>query len=106
MVVPLQKVGSYVLLTRPPLITFWQAKKHSYDLHVLSIPPAFILSQDQTLREIIFHISYNTESRLCGQTNVPLLKHHIQKEYLMTSISTSIKLYLSNLNSIDIDLNV
>ena len=49
--VPLQKVGSYVLLTRPPLITFWQAKMHSYDLHVLSIPPAFILSQDQTLRE-------------------------------------------------------
>ena len=52
MVVPLQKVGSYVLLTRPPLIKFWQAKIHSYDLHVLSMPPAFILSQDQTLREI------------------------------------------------------
>jgi hypothetical protein len=56
MVVPLQEVGSYVLLTRPPLIKFWQARIHSYDLHVLSMPPAFILSQDQTLREIFcFH---------------------------------------------------
>ena len=52
MVVPLQKVGSYVLRTRPPLITMKQASLHSYDLHVLSMPPAFILSQDQTLREI------------------------------------------------------
>ena len=52
MVVPLQKVGSYVLRTRPPLITIKQASLHSYDLHVLSMPPAFILSQDQTLREI------------------------------------------------------
>ena len=54
MVIPLQKVGSYVLLTRPPLIKFQQAEIHSYDLHVLSMPPAFILSQDQTLREIFF----------------------------------------------------
>ena len=57
MVVPLQKVGSYVLRTRPPLITMKQASLHSYDLHVLSMPPAFILSQDQTLREnfFVFH---------------------------------------------------
>ena len=59
MVVPLQKVGSYVLLTRPPLIKFWQAKIHSYDLHVLSMPPAFILSQDQTLHEIHSCITYS-----------------------------------------------
>ena len=38
------KADSHVLLTRSPLkITF------PYDLHVLSIPLAFILSQDQTL---------------------------------------------------------
>ena len=57
MVIPLQKVGSYVLLTRPPLINFFlQVKKnHSFDLHVLSMPPAFILSQDQTLREYFSH---------------------------------------------------
>jgi hypothetical protein len=39
-----------VLLTRSPLSP---APKgwFSLDLHVLSVPPAFVLSQDQTLRE-------------------------------------------------------
>jgi hypothetical protein len=39
-----------VLLTRSPLSPVpkdW----FSLDLHVLSVPPAFVLSQDQTLRE-------------------------------------------------------
>ena len=34
-----------MLLTRPPL-----SPKASFDLHVLGTPPAFILSQDQTLQ--------------------------------------------------------
>ena len=34
-----------MLLTRPPL-----TPKGSFDLHVLGMPPAFVLSQDQTLR--------------------------------------------------------
>ena len=34
----------YVLLTRPPL-----GPKPPSDLHVLGAPPAFVLSQDQTL---------------------------------------------------------
>ena len=38
-------VGSHALLTRAPL-----DPKISFDLHVLSMPPAFVLSQDQTLR--------------------------------------------------------
>ena len=42
------KADSHVLLTRSPLkITF------PYDLHELSIPLAFILSQDQTLNNEI-----------------------------------------------------
>ena len=45
-VIPLLKVNSHVLLTRPPLNL---NLKISYDLHVLGIPLAFILSQDQTL---------------------------------------------------------
>jgi hypothetical protein len=36
---------AYALRTRAPL-----GPKASYDLHVLSPPPAFVLSQDQTLR--------------------------------------------------------
>ena len=39
---------AHVLLTRPPLASL--AKEiHSLDLHVLGTPPAFVLSQDQTL---------------------------------------------------------
>ena len=40
---------THVLLTRSPLIppASWRS---SFDLHVLSTPPAFVLSQDQTLR--------------------------------------------------------
>jgi hypothetical protein len=46
-----------VLLTRSPLIhpASWAS---SFDLHVLSTPPAFVLSQDQTLRK---KITTNTE---------------------------------------------
>ena len=45
---------AHVLLTRSPLIH--QASLASpFDLHVLSTPPAFILSQDQTLRKRILH---------------------------------------------------
>jgi hypothetical protein len=39
-----------VLLTRSPLSPF-PKEWFSLDLHVLSAPPAFVLSQDQTLRE-------------------------------------------------------
>ena len=41
---PVEGQISYVLLTRSPL-----SIATSFDLHVLSTPPAFILSQDQTL---------------------------------------------------------
>ena len=43
---PAQGQVTYVLLTRSPLIS----KRDSFDLHVLGTPPAFILSQDRTLR--------------------------------------------------------
>ena len=41
---------THVLLTRSPLSPF-PKEWFSLDLHVLSAPPAFVLSQDQTLRE-------------------------------------------------------
>ena len=42
---------THALLTRPPLsqISIRKLQSASFDLHVLSTPPAFILSQDQTL---------------------------------------------------------
>ena len=39
---------AHTLLTRPPL-TSGASSRRPFDLHVLSTPPAFILSQDQTL---------------------------------------------------------
>ena len=39
---------AHVLLTRSPLIP--PRRGSPFDLHVLSTPPAFVLSQDQTLR--------------------------------------------------------
>ncbi len=41
---------THVLLTRSPLIRPASGTS-SFDLHVLSTPPAFVLSQDQTLRQ-------------------------------------------------------
>src|SRR5262249_44543545 len=41
---------THVLLTRSPLSSNPKVR-FSLDLHVLSAPPAFVLSQDQTLRE-------------------------------------------------------
>ena len=44
---PAQGQVAHVLLTRPPLD--WSRSSASLDLHVLGTPPAFVLSQDQTL---------------------------------------------------------
>jgi hypothetical protein len=41
-----------VLLTRPPLTSSGASSiRDPFDLHVLGTPPAFVLSQDQTLHE-------------------------------------------------------
>ena len=43
---------AHVLLTRSPLIQ-GASSSSPFDLHVLSTPPAFVLSQDQTLRKCL-----------------------------------------------------
>ena len=43
--IPYHWEGSHALLTRLPLPI-----ARAFDLHVLGLPPAFVLSQDQTLR--------------------------------------------------------
>ena len=43
---------AHVLLTRPPL-TVAPKSYDPFDLHVLSTPPAFVLSQDQTLTNLL-----------------------------------------------------
>ena len=49
MVIPYCWVNSYALLTRAPLSTK-PKPSFTFDLHVLGLPPAFVLSQDQTLK--------------------------------------------------------
>ena len=49
MVVPHPRAGSHALLTRAPLSP-GASPGTSFDLHVLGLPPAFVLSQDQTLK--------------------------------------------------------
>ena len=48
MLFPSTRQVAHVLLARPPLMLS-PKEHHPFDLNVLSTPPAFILSQDQTL---------------------------------------------------------
>ena len=54
---------THVLLTRSPL-SAGASSDFSFDLHVLSTPPAFVLSQDQTLRKGLFGIRPKAANRL------------------------------------------
>ena len=45
---PSERQVAHVLLTRPPL-SYGASSITPFDLHVLGVPPAFVLSQDQTL---------------------------------------------------------
>ena len=58
MLSPSDRQVTHALLTRPPLsFRIFSPKesvtKFSLDLHVLGTPPAFVLSQDQTLDYIV-----------------------------------------------------
>ncbi len=44
---------TYVLLSRPPLSNP-TSRGRAFDLHALGAPPAFVLSQDQTLQNLRF----------------------------------------------------
>ena len=75
---PSERQVAHVLLTRPPLI-MRASSQSPLDLHVLGVPPAFVLSQDQTLykvciyqsllRNLIFLVHYD-----CSQLPVLVLK--------------------------------
>ena len=56
---------THVLLTRSPLIHPQQKPRASpFDLHVLSTPPAFVLSQDQTLQTKTNQTPHQTSAAL------------------------------------------
>ena len=56
---PSMRQVTHVLLTRPPLIRF-PKETSSLDLHVLGTPPAFVLSQDQTLNKKFNLLTHKT----------------------------------------------
>ena len=56
MVIPLYKVG-YLRVTHPFATNH---RNDSFHLHVLGMPPAFILSQDQTLLILLHQVSVDT----------------------------------------------
>src|SRR5437762_4933703 len=58
---------THVLLTRSPLSP-GPKPWFSLDLHVLSAPPAFVLSQDQTLREVGLPLTRQASLRACAQS--------------------------------------
>ena len=54
LVSPTLRQIAHALLTRPPLKSALIAHRRSpFDLHVLNTPPAFVLSQDQTLDKML-----------------------------------------------------
>ena len=71
---------AHVLLTRSPLIrpANWSSP---FDLHVLSTPPAFVLSQNQTLRKCqqATHPPKRAGNRHNETTNPPLTKEPVNQ---------------------------
>src|ERR1700733_12323985 len=66
---------THVLLTRSPLV---YPKALPLDLHVLSTPPAFVLSQDQTLQQkLAIQLSpAPRDGTRRTQSNIKLAQHH------------------------------
>ena len=74
--IPHLKANSYVFLTRPPLDI-----ATPLDLHVLGIPPAFNLSQDQTLQLFL-----KLETRGDWLEPLPLLSFDLAMSHLDTLV--------------------
>ena len=62
-----------------PVRRFTKAPKDlfSHDLHVLSTPPAFVLSQDQTLREKINTCHFSEETIVLNVSYVRIMASKI-----------------------------
>ncbi len=68
---PCQRQVAYALLTRAPVVSSPKTLL-PLDLHVLSLPLAFILSQDQTLRCTLFLQSLVDRHPLAQYAVIPL----------------------------------
>ena len=75
---PTTRHVTYALLTRAPLYLLRRA--FSFDLHVLGMPPAFVLSQDQTLQVNILKLFIRLFSDLILFSKRIIQKNNDQKE--------------------------
>src|SRR5262245_57982871 len=83
------RVRGRLLTCYAPVRHFTQEPKlpFSFDLHVLSTPPAFVLSQDQTLRTYFGEKFKHLFEFL--KTRVPMLRRHEFLLWLSKSITLS-----------------
>ena len=76
---PSERQVAHTLLTRPPLshtvLRRISSPYASFDLHVLGTPPAFILSQDQTLNKSYLNTTFQLRS------NQSLIAFQLSKEF-------------------------
>ena len=88
-----------MLLTRPPLIHS-PKRTSSLDLHVLGTPPAFVLSQDQTLNKKFNLCSYFNK-RIAGLLIVYYILFNFQRPLLSSPSSDffSLSLLLTSVNN-------
>ena len=89
---PTERQVAHALLTRPPL-SLSLAGPTPFDLHVLGTPPAFVLSQDQTLKinGILKPCSSKIILRFCSPANTQEIRWLFSQSYL-TSRTTSLKI--------------
>ena len=62
--IPLWKAGCSRVTHPSATMSIKQAQLTPFDLHVLGVPPAFVLSQDQTLHRVVSPIGF-TRSEIC-----------------------------------------
>ena len=62
--IPLLKAGCSRVTHPSATMSIKQAQLTPFDLHVLGVPPAFVLSQDQTLHRVVSPIGF-TRSEIC-----------------------------------------
>ena len=94
MLSPCIRQVTHALLTRPPLIHISLGfNMHPFDLHVLSTPPAFILSQDQTLNKMV-----SARALIKPGQIVSLSQSLSFKEFLTLSKQASFKAHLTTIS--------
>ena len=103
--IPLYEAG-YPRVTHPSATNSEkQALHRPFDLHVLSTPPAFILSQDQTLLKM-FRQSRNIEEPLRASSHLALLVWSGSKQaWLLLSVTVSLGCICSILSEYSLEFS-